>query len=100
MSKELCVRTQKECGYLNFCNDVLALMNKHKIKSVSELETALKKLDRIENIFSMEIASTKHTPKNCKYVKLNYTKDGTVVLTGTNNPNEKIEVEELERFLK
>lgn len=51
MSKELCVKTQKECGYLNFCNDVLTLMKKHKIECVNELETSLKRLEEHDKIF-------------------------------------------------
>lgn len=42
MGEELCNKTKKECGYLNFTNDVLDLMKKHNIKDVLTLETTLK----------------------------------------------------------
>ena len=45
MSKELCNKTKKECGYLNFTNDVLDLMKKHNIKDVITLETTLKEYE-------------------------------------------------------
>ena len=50
MSKELCNKTKKECGYLNFTNDVLDLMKKHNIKDVLTLETTLKEHELMKDI--------------------------------------------------
>ena len=46
-----------------------------------------------------ELTYGEQTQNNKKYVKLTYTKNGTVVLSGTNNENEKINIKELEKYL-
>ena len=46
-----------------------------------------------------ELSCEKAKANNKKYVKLTYTKNGTIVLSGTDNENEKINIEELEKYL-
>lgn len=48
MSKGLCEKIKKECGYLNFTNDILNLMKQHKIPDVITLENELKRLENYE----------------------------------------------------
>lgn len=39
-------------------------------------------------------------PKNAKYVKMTYTKKGTIVLTPTDNEKDNVTIEELNRYMK
>jgi len=43
-TKQKCGHTNKECGYINFTNDVCDLMEKHSIKGVCKLEEKLNAL--------------------------------------------------------
>lgn len=43
---------------------------------------------------------TEENVKNTKYVKMTYTKNGTIVLSSTNNENEKVAMDELNKYMK
>ena len=43
---------------------------------------------------------TEQSGKNTKYVKMVYTKNGTIVFSSTNDKNEKVAMDELNKYMK
>lgn len=53
----------------------------------------------MKSICEQECHMEERTPINYKYIKLTYTKNGTIVLNGTNNESERITDSELKKYL-
>ncbi len=56
-------------------------------------------MSEIDKLLSNPSAAEEEKTNNAKYVKLTYTKSGTVVLSATNNKEEQITIDELSKFV-
>ena len=55
-------------------------------------------MSEFEKILNETSSASEENGSNAKYVKLTYTKSGTIVLSATNNKSERISVNDLNKF--
>lgn len=55
----------------------------------------------IDDLFNeLAVSAPEQKAQNTKYVKMTYTKNGTIVLSPTNNKSDSVDLRELDKFMK